>query len=245
MKAIVIDDEALARQLVKEYLQSHTNIQVVAECQDGFEGVKAIRELQPDLVFLDIQMPRLNGFEMLELLDFKPMIIFTTAYDEFAIRAFEMNTADYLLKPFSQARFDQAIEKAHKKVLDLPSREETIAGLQTFTDQAKERLERVIIKKGDQLVVIPVVNINYIESYDDYVWVHAQEGKFLKQKTMQYFEDKLDPARFIRIHRSYIVNVAMIDKIHLLEKESWVVSLKSGARLKASKAGYKRLRELL
>lgn len=245
MKAIIADDEDLARDLVKSFLQKHSNIEIIAECADGFNAVKAIHELKPDIVFLDVQMPKLTGFEVLELLEYKPIIIFTTAYDEFAVKAFELNAIDYLLKPFSQERFDKAIAKALSiKQANIPQQESKTQNLESYIDENTSLIERVVIKKASQLIVIPVENINYIESQDDYVMIYDEKSNYLKQKTMKYFESVLDKEKFIRIHRSYIVNIEKIQKVELYEKDSYLVILKNGVQLKASRNGYQNLKVL-
>ena len=245
MKAIIADDEDLARDLVKSFLQKHSNIEIIAECADGFNAVKTIHELKPDIIFLDVQMPKLTGFEVLELLEYKPIIIFTTAYDEFAVKAFELNAIDYLLKPFSQERFDKAIAKALSiKQTNIPQQENKTQNLESYIDENTSLIERVVIKKASQLIVIPVENINYIESQDDYVMIYDEKNNYLKQKTMKYFESVLNKEKFIRIHRSYIVNIEKIQKVELYEKDSYLVILKNGNQLKASRNGYQNLKVL-
>src|SRR6478735_8008802 len=184
MKAVIIDDEILARSMVKEYLLSHPDIEVVQECSDGFEGFKAIQQHQPDLVFLDIQMPKINGFEMLELLDQAPAVIFTTAFDEYAMQAFERHAVDYLLKPFSQERFDKALAKWSSRA---DHGAKPAADLMADVTPPEER-QRIVVKKGNNLVILPVSAVHYIEAYDDYVKVHAKEGFYLKKKTMAHYE---------------------------------------------------------
>ncbi|HEY6907042.1 MAG TPA: LytTR family transcriptional regulator DNA-binding domain-containing protein [Ignavibacteriaceae bacterium] len=243
LTAIIIDDEALGRQIVRKYLSAHAGTEILAECSNGFEGVKRINELSPDLVFLDIQMPRLNGFEMLELLDNPPVIIFTTAYDQYAIKAFEVNAADYLLKPFSAERFEEALEKA-EQLLSNKSRQTDIVRELIKHTQA-EYLERIVIKEGPKIHIIPVDSVIYIEAQDDYVMIHSGEGKHLKQKTMKYFEEHLPPEDFIRIHRSYIVSIPRIKKIELIEKETYKLFLDGGTALPVSKSGYDKLKNIL
>jgi two-component system, LytTR family, response regulator len=244
IKAIIIEDEQPARDLVKHYLKEHQNIEVVAEFSDGFSGLKGINEFKPDLVFLDIQMPKLTGFELLELLDSYPQIIFTTAYDQYAIKAFEMNAVDYLLKPFSQERFSQAVNK----VQNLNNKAEQQGKVQNLTKHLSdevEQLDRVVVKFGNKIKVIPVDDILYIESQDDYVMIYTSEGKYLKQQTMKYFEIHLDSGIFIRIHRSYIANINSIKQLELYEKNSYLAVLSNGAKLKVSDSGYKHLKNVL
>ena len=239
MKAIIIDDEPLARMMVKEYLQAYPHITVVEECNDGFEGLKAIQQHQPDLIFLDIQMPKINGFEMLELIDDPPLVIFTTAFEEYAIRAFDAHAADYLLKPFSKERFAKAMQK-----LQLQRTNATQAVVEMAL-QSPAQSNRIVVKDNGKIKIIPVAQVQYLEAADDYVKIIAAEGNFLKKKTMQYFEDSLPPQEFIRIHRSYIINAQMITRIDLHEKDSHLVLLTTGARLPVSKAGYGKLKEVL
>ena len=243
MKCIIIDDEPLARMVIKEYLQSYADIEVVQECNDGFEGVKAIQQLQPDLIFLDIQMPKITGFEMLELIDNPPQVIFTTAFEEYAIKAFEAEAVDYLLKPFSKERFDKAIQKI---VLEKPAivSPKTLDILEVAT-KSPTQSNRIVVKDGGKIKIIPVGQIHYLEAADDYVKIHTAEGVFLKKKTMQYFEDSLQQQQFIRIHRSYIVNAQLITRIDPYEKDSHIVLLITGIKLPVSKAGYIRLKEVL
>ncbi len=243
IRAIVIDDEPLARSVVKEYLQPFSQIEIVTECNNGFEGLKAIQESKPDLIFLDIQMPKITGFEMLELLDQPPSVIFTTAFDEFAIRAFEANAIDYLLKPFTRERFENAV----KKFLDhhnSDSAHSVIPVLETASHSSPQN-HRVVVKAGSKIKIIPVQDIHYLEAADDYVNVVTGEGSFLKNKTMNFFEKTLDPQLFVRTHRSYIIHLSHITRIDAYEKESHLAVLKSGKQIPVSKSGYTRLKEVL
>ncbi|WP_432709901.1 LytR/AlgR family response regulator transcription factor [Pedobacter sp.] len=242
IKTILIDDESLARDIIKFYLQSFPEITIMAECADGFEGLKAISQYKPDFIFLDIQMPKISGFEMLELVDDPPKVIFTTAFDEFAIKAFEVNAIDYLLKPIEKERFDQAIKRL-------------LARLHSEHDNTKELLDtvslspvqnnRVVVKKDGAIKILNVADIHYFEADDDQVKLNTTEGNFYKNKTMSFFEKTLDSSQFIRIHRSYIINLSQVTKIELKEKESYVVLLKSGIWLPVSKTGYLKLKALL
>ena len=239
MNVIIIDDEPLARMLVKEYLQAYPNVHIVEECNNGFEGFKAIQEYKPDLIFLDIQMPKITGFEMLELIDEPPAIIFTTAFDEYAIKAFEANAADYLLKPFTKERFDKAMQQI------LSQQKNATAAVLETASQSSATTNRIVVKDNGKIKIIPVSQVQYLEAADDYVKIYATEGIFLKKKTMQFFEDSLPAKDFIRIHRSYIVNSAFINRIDLHEKESYTVILKTGGNLPVSKTGYRKLKEEL
>lgn len=244
IKAIIIDDEPLARSIVREYLQSFSEIEIVAECSDGFEGVKSIQEKKPDLLFLDIQMPKINGFEMLELIEQPPAVIFTTAYDEFAIRAFEANAIDYLQKPFSRERFNSAVNKFFDQHVTRAPGKATQQLLETVA-QTPPQSQRIVVKTGSRIRIIPVQDVQYLEAADDYVNVVTSEGSFLKNKTMSFFEKNLDEQHFVRTHRSYIVNVQQITRIEAYEKESHLAVLKSGKQIPVSKNGYAKLKEVL
>lgn len=243
IRTIIVEDEELARNLLKTYLKGFDNIELLCECENGFEGVKMINELKPDLVFLDIQMPKITGFEMLELLDHKPEIIFTTAYDQYALKAFEFNAADYLLKPFSKDRLAAALDKVIERFQKQESPGEIIDSIINFPKG--EFLDRVVVKDRHKINIIPVDKIRYIESMDDYVMIYTKEGRHIKQKTMKYFENSLNPNEFIRIHRSYIVKVEEIGEIQQYEKESFIVILHDKTKLKVSKSGYKKIKEIL
>ncbi len=245
INAVIIDDELLAREVVKKYVTEFPGITITAECTNGFEGLKAINELKPDLLFLDIQMPKITGFEMLELIDNPPAIIFATAYDHYALKAFEVNAADYLLKPFSQERFNEAVNKTLQRLGNASHQKQINESILDHNNQNSEYLERVVTKSGSKIIIIPIENLNFIEAADDYVMLHSEEGKHLKQKTMKFFEDKLNPSHFIRIHRSYIVPVNRIKQIELVEKETYRLHLKSGEKLPVSKSGYAKLKEVL
>jgi len=243
MKVIIIDDEPLARSIVKEFLQKHPQLQLLQECGDGFEGVKAIQLHQPDLIFLDIQMPKINGFEMLELLEKSPAVIFTTAFDEYAIKAFEAHAIDYLLKPFNQERFDQAIAKWSEQKAGVAEKS-TQDILHTAAASPSQR-NRIVVRNGSKIKIISVFDVFYLEAADDYVKIHTQEGYFLKNKTMAHFEQTLDGHQFVRSHRSYIVNVQQITRIDLYEKDSYVAVLRSGVKVPVSRSGYGKLKEVL
>lgn len=243
MKVIIIDDEPLARSLVKEYLQDYPQIEIVEECSDGFEGIKGIQQHQPDLIFLDIQMPKINGFEMLELLEQPPAVIFTTAFDEYALKAFETHAVDYLLKPFSKERFDAALQKFLEQSSVQQQKVNTQALLNAATLPA--RLERIVVKTVNGIRIIPVHDIHYLEAADNYVKIHIREGVFLKNKTMSHFENILPPTLFVRTHRSYIINLQAITRIDPYEKENHLAILKSGAKIPVSKNGYGKLKAVL
>ncbi|WP_439881108.1 LytR/AlgR family response regulator transcription factor [Pontibacter sp. MBLB2868] len=243
-KCLIIDDEPLARSIVAEYLQQYPDIEVAQECGDGFEGVKAIMQHHPDLIFLDIQMPKINGFEMLELVDQAPAVIFTTAYDEYAIKAFEASAVDYLLKPFSKQRFDAAVHKWQEQ-RKVAAAGEKLQQLEEMPAKQPEEQVRIVVKVGNNIRIIPVSDVQYLEAYDDYVKIHTKDGSFLKKKTMSYYENTLDPRHFVRVHRSYILALAQLTRIEPLEKDNHVALLKSGERIPLSKSGYTKLRSVL
>jgi two-component system, LytTR family, response regulator len=258
IKAILIDDEPLARSIVKEYLQHHPQITVVQECNDGFEGLKAVMQHQPELIFLDIQMPKISGFEMLELIEQPPAVIFTTAFDEYAIKAFENNAVDYLLKPFSRERFDKAISKwteqknipAQKAgTADVgqgtPGTQKATTDLLQAAAQLPQQNRRIVVKTGGRIRIIQVDEVHYLEAADDYVKIHTRDGTFIKNRTMANFEQLLDPHQFVRCHRSYIVNVQFITRIDPYEKESYLAILKTGQQVPVSKSGYVKLKGVL
>jgi two-component system LytT family response regulator len=243
-KAIIIDDEPLARSIVKEYLQDYSEIELLLECNDGFEGVKAIMQYQPDLIFLDIQMPKINGFEMLELIEQPPAVIFTTAFDEYAIKAFETHAVDYLLKPFSKERFTKALDKFLNQTSTQQQKKATEDMLQSATELPAQN-ERIVVKTGGKIKIIPVPDIHYLEAADDYVKIVTADGSFLKNKTMGFFEKSLPQNIFVRTHRSYVVNIQEITRIDPYEKENHLAILKSGARIPVSKSGYLKLKSVL
>ena len=239
IKAILIDDEPLARSLVREYLQSYPQISVIDECNDGFEGIKSILQHKPEIIFLDVQMPKINGFEMLELVDTRPAVIFTTAFDEYAIRAFESHAVDYLLKPFSKERFDKALEKF---LNNHHTASKEVSELIESSSASPQQSQRVVVKDGGKIRIIPVPDIYYFEAADDYVKLHSKDGLFLKNKTMTWFEKALDNNHFIRTHRSYIINIHYISRLELYEKEGYLAILKNGQQVPVSKTGYGRLK---
>ncbi|MBI5474266.1 MAG: response regulator transcription factor [Ignavibacteriae bacterium] len=243
MSAVVVDDEPLARQIVREYLSHHHDIIVAAECGNGFDAVKVIAETKPQLLFLDIQMPKLNGFEVLELIEHDVVVIFTTAYDEFALKAFEVHAADYLLKPFSQERFDEALAQARAKLGSQSA--DTLDALVRERHVSNKPAERVLIRDGAKVHIIPVGKIDYVEAEDDYVAVCSEGKRYLKQMRLSALEAELDPHKFVRIHRSYILNLDRLAKIELYAKDSRVAILRDGTKLQVSRTGYAKLKQFL
>lgn len=245
IRTIIIEDEEPARLLIKNFIAGFSEIELIGEFSDGFSGLKAINELKPNLVLLDIQMPKLTGFEILELAEYKSIIIFTTAYDQYAIKAFEASATDYLLKPFTRERFAVAIRKATEKFSNNANDENKIKSVIQTMDDKPEIIDRIAVRNGSRIHVIPAEEIIYLEADGDYVKIHTKEGSHLKEKTMKYFEAHLDNKMFIRIHRSFIANVNHIQRLEYYDKENYVAILKNNTQLKVSSSGYKQLRESL
>jgi two-component system LytT family response regulator len=245
IRIVIIDDETPAREIIKNYLKEVDSVEVIAECSDGFSGLKSISALKPNLVFLDIQMPRLTGIEMLEVLTEKPEIIFTTAYDQFAIRAFELNAVDYLMKPFPKRRFLDAVKKAIDKIQSGEGNKEPASQLLSKKHDPSTQVNRIVVRKGNAINLIPVEQIRYVEAQDDYVMIFHSSGKALKQQTMKFYEDNLPKADFVRIHRSYIVKIEEVKLIEPYGKDNHIAILHSGDKLPVSRAGYKHLKEEL
>ncbi len=242
IRAVIVDDEELARQVVHEMLLPHPEVEVVAECANGFDAVKAVTELNPDLLFLDVQMPKLDGFEVLELIGPDIAVVFLTAYDQYALRAFEVHAVDYLLKPFDATRFDAALERAKER---LGTKMPPPVDLAAAARAPSEYLERIVVRDGPKVDIIPCDRLDYAEAQDDYVLLRSQGKNYLKQETISNLETSLDPAKFVRIHRSYIVNLERIAKIEPYTKDSRVAVLGDGTKLPVSRSGYARLKELL
>lgn len=243
-RALVVDDEFLARELLKEHLQAWPNIEVVGECENGFEAVKVAGELKPDLMFLDIQMPKLDGFEVLELLCPQPTVVFVTAYDQHALKAFEVHAVDYLLKPYSPERFGEAIQRALAR-MDKGHPTQIQAADLSNTAKSDWPLDRIVVKDGTKVTLIPLSKVDYIQAQDDYVLIKTPEKGHLKQQTLGSLEQRLDPSRFMRIHRSFIIQLDRLVRLEQGESESWAAVLQDGSRLPVSKSGYARIKPLL
>lgn len=241
MKALIIDDEPLARTLIRAYLKDFPVFNEIEECGDGFEGVKLINSFQPDLIFLDVRMPKLNGFEMLEVLEEQPSIIFTTAFDEYALSAFEANAIDYLLKPFPKDRFERAVNKFLNS-----EKSKTQIENEKLSNQIEnsEFSNRIILKHNGDVIIIPSKEVVFIESYDDYVKIHTESQTFLKKKTMNSFETTLSPKEFVRIHRSYLVNLRFVNELKTIDKDNLEIVLKNGKNLSVSRTGYAALKSV-
>ena len=244
IRAVLVDDEDLARHALRELLKPHTEIEIVGESANGFEAVKAIAEQKPDLVFLDVQMPKLTGFDVLELIDRSRnlAVIFATAYDQYAMRAFEVHAVDYLLKPIGRERFEAALQRALDR---LPQNLPAAPDLAAAARPPQQFLERIVVKDGTRVTLIPVAKLDYAEAQDDYVALATHGTKHLKQQTIASLEAGLDPSRFVRIHRSYIVNFERVARIEPYGKDSRLAILADGTRLPVSRAGYTRLKSLM
>lgn len=244
IKVLIVDDEEPARKLILNFLKENNNFEIIGQCADGFSAVKQINELKPDLVFLDIQMPKLTGLEVIDLIENNPFIIFITAYDEFAVKAFELNAIDYLMKPYSKKRFSESLQKIEDKIYNQSKINENYQNFKNIANKDKT-LDRIAVKVRSKIEVIPIEQISVFEAQDDYVEIHSEKGKFLKNLTMKYLEEHLDKNIFQRIHRSFIVNINCIEKIEKAEKDKFHIIMKNNNIAKASKSGMKILKEKL
>ena len=241
-KVVIVDDEPLARQLIQALLADHSQFEVVASCCDGFEGFKAIKEHRPHLVFLDVQMPRLSGFEMLELIDERPSVIFTTAFDEYAVQAFDSHAIDYLLKPILKDRFDTAIGKWMKQTSPVVAvSPETLPDVRI----GEGYRHRIVVKDNGLIRIIPEKDIHYVEADDDYVRIYTKAGTYMKKNTLAQIEQQLDPEQFVKVHRSYLIPVDQLVRIEPYEKDSHLALLHCGAKVTVSKAGMQKLKSVL
>jgi len=244
IRAIIVDDEDLARQIVREYLREEEDIEIVAECTNGFDAVKAAATHKPDLLFLDVQMPKLDGFEVLELIDREIAVVFVTAYDQYAMKAFDAAAVDYLLKPFDQERFRTALQRARRRLGEGP-RMPSASELRNAAQAPGQHSQRIVIKDGTRVHILPVNQLEYAEAQDDYVALHSGGKTFLKQQTISSLEAALDPSRFVRVHRSFLVSLERVAKIEPYTKDTRIAVLTNGAQIPVSRAGYMRLKELM
>jgi two-component system LytT family response regulator len=241
IRTLIVDDEDLARQVIREMLKSHSEIEIVGECANGFDAVKLVSELKPDLLFLDVQMPKLDGFEVLELIGNEVAVIFATAYDEHAIRAFEVHAVDYLLKPFRAERLSGALERAKERI----GKKAGPADQLSAAARPGSYAERIVVKDGTRVHIFSAAKLDYAEAQDDYVCLASQGKKYLKQQTISSLENSLDPKTFVRIHRSYVVNLERVARLEPYGKDSHIAILHDGVRLPVSRAGLARLKEFL
>jgi len=246
IRTVLVDDEQLARQVLREFISAHADLEIAAECSNGFEAVKAVADQKPDLLFLDVQMPKLDGFEVLELIGNETAVVFVTAYDNYAIKAFEVHAVDYLLKPFSAERFNAALTRAKQRLSGgAPQKSPAAADLAASARPPAQYLDRVAVREGSQVSIIPVSKLDYAEAQDDYVALASAGKKHLKQQTISNLEASLDPTRFLRVHRSYIVNLERVSKVEPYGKDTHVAVLSSGVQIPVSRAGYARLKSFL
>ena len=244
MRAVIADDEQLARRLLREYLAADPGIEIVAECSDGFEAVKAVSEAKPDVVFLDVQMPKLDGFEVLELIDDSVAVVFVTAFDQYAMKAFEAEAVDYLLKPFTEDRLKETIGRVKRRVGEV--RHASLSPrLRESARPPGQFLERIVVKDGTTVHVIPAGKLDAAEAQDDYVSLRSDGRNWLKQQTIASLETALDPARFLRAHRSWLVNIERIVRVEPNTKDTWIAILRDGSQIPMSRSGYARFRELI
>jgi two-component system, LytTR family, response regulator len=242
LRVAIVDDEAPARAILREYLGSEPGVQVVAECANGFEAVQAVANAKPDLLLLDVQMPKLDGFEVLELVERDVAVVFVTAYDQYALKAFEVHAVDYLLKPFGPERLTEALQRVRAR---LAQKEPVAEPLAARLQSGRRPLTRVLIRDGATVHIVPLSKIDYAEAQDDYVAIHAEKRTYLKEQTMAQLEGMLDPRQFVRIHRSYLLNVDRLAKIDATDTDSRVAILRDDTRLPVSRSGYTRLSALL
>ena len=243
LRIAIVDDEELARRVVREYLQDVDDVEIVAECANGFEAVKVATELRPDLLLLDVQMPKLTGFEVVELVGREQPVVFVTAYDQYALRAFEVHAVDYLLKPFERDRLVEALARARER---LQQRQPAAAAALKAAGESRPRpLDRILIRDGAKVHIVPVSRVDYVQAQDDYVCIRSEGREYLKEQTLSELEAALDPARFVRIHRSYLLNVDRLARVEPMSKDSRAAILKDGTEVPVSRTGYQRLTELL
>jgi two-component system, LytTR family, response regulator len=244
IRAVIVDDEDLARQILREYLRAEKDIEVIAECSNGFDAVKTIAEHRPDLLFLDVQMPKLDGFEVLELIGSEVAVVFVTAYDQYAMKAFDAAAVDYLLKPFNIERFQTALQRVRRRLGETP-RTPNASELKNAAQAPGQYAPRIIIKDGTRVHIIPVNQLDYAEAQDDYVALHSAGKTHLKQQTISSLEAALDPARFVRVHRSFLVSLERVAKIEPYTRDTRMAVLADGSQIPVSRAGFMRLKELM
>jgi two-component system, LytTR family, response regulator len=243
IRTMLVDDEELARQILREYLKSEPDIEIVAECANGFDAVKTAGECKPDLLFLDVQMPKLDGFEVLELIGSEPAVVFVTAYDQYATKAFDASAVDYLLKPFDLARFQASLGRVRERVREKAGVPINAAELRQAALPPGQYTERIVVRDGTSLHVVPVSQLDFAEAQDDYVALHTKGKQHLRQQTISKLEESLDPSRFVRVHRSFLVNLERISKVEPYTKDTRIAILSDGTRIPVSRSGFLRLKE--
>lgn len=239
IKVVIVDDEPLAREIIKGYLVDRDDVELVGECDNGLECIKMLSNQPVDLLFLDIQMPKIDGFELLEVLEQHPEVIFSTAFDQYAIQAFEKNAIDYLLKPYSKERFNSAVEKAINRILNQQKPQ-----IFSSFDHVEKTIERIIVRSGSKIILIPVSDIYYVESNDDYVLIHSKMGRYIKDQTMKFLENNLPKKSFVRVHRGFIANINFIKSIEAYSKDSYMALMENNEKIKISPDGYRKIKDL-
>ena len=245
MRAIIVDDEPLARQIIKEYLEDFPEIKVIAECQNGRQAIKAINQEKPDLVFLDIRMPGIDGFAVLEHLRSMPRIIFSTAHNDFALKAFEVNAVDYLLKPYDRKRFSKAVQRVLQQHQPSTKELDRILSLLQQTREAAAFPSRIFVRLGKKIVTIQTSDILFIEADGDYTQLHAANVSYLCNLSLNELEERLDPSRFVRVHRSFIVAQDAVEHLASDGEGGFVAKLKNGARVRVSRTYAGRIKPLI
>jgi two-component system LytT family response regulator len=241
-KVLIVDDEVPARAFLRELVSAHPELRIVGEAAHGLEAVELARTARPDLVFLDVQMPKLDGFEVLELLDPEIAVVFTTAHDQYALRAFEVNAVDYLLKPFTEARFEEALRRSERR---LAAGAPPARALAAAARPPGTWASRIVIRDGPRIELLAVGDLDYARAQGDYVELVHGDRSWLKEQTLHDLEASLDPARFVRVHRSYLLQCDRLVRIEPATRDSRVAVLTSGARIPVSEAGSTRLQEWL
>jgi two-component system LytT family response regulator len=246
IRALIVDDEDLPRQLLREYLAACPDVELAGESANGLDAVKACNELRPDLMFLDVQMPKLDGFEVLELLEHIPAVVFTTAFDQYALRAFDAHAVDYLLKPFSLDRFQLAMQRVRERLSARENHQANDpASLNAAVHGPDHPLSRIVVRDRGKITLIPVERLLCIEAQDDYIALHTVEKSYLKKQAMSQLESALDPQQFVRVHRSWIVNLTAVSRVEPYSRDTFVAVLQGGRHVPVSRSGHKRLMELL
>ena len=248
IRCLIVDDEDLARQVIRDYLGEYDDIEIAGEAKDGQEALIEIARLYPDIVFLDIQMPILNGFEVLDQLDTMPSIVFVTAHDEYAIRAFEVNAVDYLMKPVPKDRFEEALQRARDSLAStVTSRTDVRERMHKLLEDVQRStayLDRILIREGQRIAILDLEDILWLQASDDYVSIYTSDGRsHLVTRTLSSFEERLDPRKFVRVHRSAIVNLDQVKDIVSLEDGRYDVELNGGQRVTTSRSGGRTLRK--
>ncbi len=243
LRAILADDEPLARSYLRELLAAHPEVTVLAECRNGLEAARAIAQHRPDLAFLDVEMPKLDGFEVLDLVEGPLAVVFVTAFDHYAVRAFEAHAVDYLRKPFSPERLAAALERVRQRIGQPRTLDANLLRKEAFPD--RPFAERLAVKNGAEVVIVDAADLDYATSEDDYVNLHVGTKSWLKHQSLASLEQALDPRRFVRIHRTCLVNVDRVTRLEQETRDTFSVVLRDRTELRATRQGYLRLRAVL